>query len=110
MASALPKMGWGVVGAVFWGEAGRDPAAVVGLDLAVVLVEGLVAEVLAGEQAELPEVVGDVLADVGDGAVGADDDLGVFVGEAGVGDGYPSSDVPARRMTQQPLFLPMVSR
>ncbi len=40
--------------------------------------EGLVAEVVA-EQAELPEVIGDVFADVGDGAVGADDDLGVFV-------------------------------
>ncbi len=44
----------------------------------------LVAEVFAGEEAELPEVVGDVFADVGDGAVGADDDLGIFVGEVRV--------------------------
>ena len=49
-----------------------------------VLVEFRVAEVFAGEEAELPEVVGDVFADVGDGAVGADDDFGVFVGEGGV--------------------------
>jgi hypothetical protein len=48
---------------------GRDPALVIG-----VREERLVAEV-ATEQAELPEVVGDVFADVGDGAVGADDDL-----------------------------------
>ena len=46
--------------------------------------ELLVVKVLAGEEAELPEVVGDVLADVGDGAVRADDDLGFLVG-AGVG-------------------------
>ena len=38
-----------------------------------------VAEVLAGEEAKLPQVVGDVLADVGDGAVGSDDDLSVFI-------------------------------
>ena len=40
--------------------------------------EGLVAEVLA-QQTELPQVIGDVFADVSDGAVGADDDLGIFV-------------------------------
>ncbi len=57
---------------------GGDPAGVGG-----VLVEFGVAEVFAGEQAELPEVVGDVFADVGDGAVGADDDLGIFVGAGG---------------------------
>ena len=44
-----------------------------------VLVEFDVAEVFAGEETELPEVVGDVLADIGDGAVRADDDFGVFV-------------------------------
>ena len=73
MASALPKVGCGVRRA-----GGGDPAGV-----GRVLVELCVAEVFAGEEAELPEVVGDVFADVGDGAVGADDDLGVFVGEAG---------------------------
>src|SRR5216683_2778417 len=57
---------------------GGDPAGVGG-----VLVEFFVAEVLAREEAELPEVVGDVLADIGDGAVGADDHLGVFVGDVG---------------------------
>ena len=57
------------------GAGGRDPAGV-----RRIVVELFVAEVLAGQQAELPEVVGDVLADIGDGAVGADDDLGVFVG------------------------------
>ena len=40
--------------------------------------EAVVAKV-AAEQAELPEVIGDIFADVGDGAVGADDDFGVFV-------------------------------
>ncbi|XWK71073.1 hypothetical protein RBB80_18810 [Tunturiibacter gelidiferens] len=57
---------------------GGDPATTIGI-----FAKFCVAEVLAGEEAELPEVIGDVLADVGDGAVGADDDLGVFVGEAG---------------------------
>ena len=57
---------------------GGDPAGVRG-----VFVEFFVAEVFAGEETELPEVVGDVFADVGDGAVGADDDLGVFVGAVG---------------------------
>src|SRR5260370_12871938 len=57
---------------------GGNPARVGG-----VLVEFFVAEVLSREEAELPEVVGDVLADIGDGAVGADDDLGVFVGDVG---------------------------
>ncbi len=84
-----------------------------------VFVELFVAEVLAGEEAELPEVVGDVLADVGDGAVGADDDLGVFIGARRVHlldslfvDGFGGCVAPggARRMTQQPLFLPSVSR
>ena len=41
--------------------------------------ERLVAEVLA-QQTKLPQVIGNVFADVGDGAVGADDDLGIFVG------------------------------
>ena len=73
---------------------GRDPAGV-----RRVLVKTRVAEVLAGQQAELPEVIGDVFTDVGDGAVRAHDDLGVFVG-AGVvrielGAGAPH-DVAAR--------------
>jgi len=53
--------------------------------------EGLVAKVLA-EEAEFPEVVGDIFADVGDGAVGADDNFGVFVqltsGDVGAGAGH----------------------
>jgi len=80
----------------------RNPAGVGG-----VLGELLVAEVLAWEETELPEVVCDVLADVGDGTVGADDDLGVFVGcftslllslDSGA-----AHDIAA-------LFLPAVSR
>ncbi len=46
--------------------------------------ETAVAEV-ATELAELPEMIGDVLADVADGAVRAHDDLLVFVGEFGFG-------------------------
>src|SRR5580704_17033339 len=61
--------------------------------------EFFVAEVLAGEEAELPEVISDVLADVGDSAVGADDDLGVFVGDVsslfGVGGSCAAHDVAA---------------
>ncbi len=82
---------------------GRDPALVIGIGE-----ERLVAEV-AAEQAELPEVVGDVFADVGDGAVGADDDLGVFVGAFGPSSFWTSGG-PARVMTQQPLFLPSFSK
>ncbi len=63
-----------------------------------------VAEV-AAQQAELPEVIGNVLADVGDGAVGADDDLGVFVDLARL-----TAAAPGRDITQQPLFLPSVSK
>ena len=54
----------------------REPALAVGVGE-----EGEIAEVLAKE-AELPEVIGDVFADVRDGAVGADDDLGILVGAA----------------------------
>ena len=98
MWSAWPKNGW-----PGFAVGGGDPAGV-----GRVLVEFCVAEVFAGEEAELPEVIGDVFADVGDGAVGADDDFGVFVG--GVSSLLRMSSVPARRMTQQPLFLPSVSR
>ncbi len=77
MASALAKTGWD--GSFASAVAGGGPAGAVGI-----LVEFLVEEVLLGQEAELPEVVGDVLADVGDGAVRADDDLGFFIG-AGVG-------------------------
>ncbi len=70
---------------------GGDPAGVIW-----VFVELLVAEVFAGEKAELPEVVGDVFADVGDGAVGANDDLGVFVGTVSLfGFGAGSTHDPA---------------
>ena len=51
-----------------------DPAFVVGIRE-----EAFIAEVLA-EQSELPKMIGNVFADVGDGAVRADDDLGIFVG------------------------------
>ena len=52
---------------------GGDPALAVGI-----AEERTVGEV-ASEETEFLEVVGDVLANVGDGAVGADDDLGIFV-------------------------------
>ena len=62
----------------------------------------LVVEILA-EQAELPELIGDVLADVGDGAVRAHDDLVVLVTRR-------RSENAAAGITQQPLFLPSVSK
>ena len=55
------------------GLGGRDPDHV-----PAVFLPGPVVEILP-QQAELPELVGDVLADVGDGAVRAHDDLVVFV-------------------------------
>ena len=64
-----------------------------------------IAEV-AAQQAELPQVIGDVLADVGHGAVRAHDHLGIFIGSR---PGLQPS-VPARRITQQPLFFPSRSR
>ena len=79
---------------------GRDPAHVV-----VVGKEGRVAEVPA-KQAKLPQVIGDVLADIGNGSVGTDDHLGVFID--GIFD--RRRIVEARRITQQPWFLPSVSR
>ncbi len=82
---------------------GRDPALVIGI-----LEERLVTEV-AAEQAELPKVVGDVFADIGDGAVGADDDLGIFIGLRAVLV-LDSSWQPGRVITQQPLFLPSFSK
>ena len=54
---------------------GRDPH-LVAVGIAV---EAAIAEV-ASQQPELPEVIRDVLADVADRAVGAHDDLRVFVG------------------------------
>ena len=72
--------------------------------------EALVAEV-AAEQAELPKVVGDVFADVGDGAVGADDDFGVVVRvlRAVLVLDWVVEE-PGRVITQQPLFLPSFSK
>ena len=77
----------------------RDPALVIGIGE-----ERLVAEV-AAQQAKLPQVIGDVFADIGDGAVGAHDHLGVFVGFA-----FASVSAPGRVITQQPLFLPSFSK
>src|SRR5580765_7871652 len=51
------------------GRRGRPERATIGL-----LGKAAIVEVLA-EESELPELVGDVLADVGDDAVGTDDDL-----------------------------------
>src|SRR6202008_2823247 len=53
----------------------RNPAVM----LVGIAVELAVAEV-AAEQAKLPHVIGDVFANVADGAVGADDDFLVFFG------------------------------
>ena len=52
----------------------RDPAHVIGIGK-----EGRVPKITT-QQTEFPEVVGDVFAHVGDGAVRTHDDLGVFVG------------------------------
>jgi hypothetical protein len=109
-------------------------ALVIGGDPAVVLigiaVELAIAEI-ASEQAELPHVIGDVFADVADGAVGADDDFLIFFGirpertSTSWRNLMASSPVPhlslapsfgaevarlRRRITQQPLFLPSVSK
>ena len=61
-----------------------------------------IVEILA-QQAEFPKLIGDVLADVGHGAVRAHDDLAVF---------SPSSELlkADAGITQQPLFLPSVSK
>ena len=111
MASTPPKCGWFGL-ALF----GRNPALV-----AVGIAKEFLISEVAAQQAKLPQVIGDVFADVADGAVGADDDFGVFVG-AGLLFGCSSvwSAVVAaalalvepvgRVMTQQPLFLPSVSK
>ena len=54
---------------------GGDPDFVI-----VGIAKELVIAEVAAQQPKLPEVVGDVLADVADRAVGANDDLRVFVG------------------------------
>ena len=54
---------------------GRNPD----LMLVGILVEAPIAEV-AAQQAELPEVISDVLADIADRAIGAHDDLRILVG------------------------------
>ena len=61
-----------------------------------------------GPAGQTSKVIGDVLADIGNGSVGTDDHLGVFVHRSVV---FCARDaVEARRMTQQPWFLPSVSR
>ena len=70
--------------------------------------EAAIAEI-AAEQAELPELVGDVLADVGDDAVRADDDflarfVVVWLARRPVGVAFFD------RITQQPASLPSVCR
>ena len=72
MAATLPKCGWSASAVL-----GGDPALVpVGI-----VKELLVAEV-AAQQAELPQVVGNVLANVAHGAIRPHNDFGVFVGTA----------------------------
>ena len=61
-----------------------------------------VVEILA-QQAEFPELIRDVLADVGDRAVRAHDHLAVFRFVVG-------REKAAAGITQQPLFLPSVSK
>ena len=93
--------------------AGGDP----GLVAVRMLVKAPVVEI-AVEQAEFPEVVGDVLADVGDGAVGAHDDFrfGFFGRLFGRASGFSAafnSSAASRWdgscITQQPAFLPEVA-
>ena len=55
---------------------GRDPAIMsVGIAIKLAIAE------IAAQQAKLPQVVGDVFADVADRAVGTDDDFLVFLGD-----------------------------
>ena len=63
------------VGMVRLAFAGRDPY----LMLVRIAIELAITEV-ASQQAELPHVVGNVFANVADGAIGADDDFLVFFG------------------------------
>ena len=109
MADTPPKCGWSGFAVL-----SRDP------DLMAVgiAIELAIAEV-ASQQAELPQVIGDVLADVADRAVGAHDDLRVLVGTglflfriAGAPPLSPSGDRVGlgRFITQQPLFFPSVSK
>src|SRR5258708_18854971 len=64
------------VGVVLVALHGGDPAV-----LLIWISEEFAVFEIAAEQAELPHVVGDVFADVADGAVGADDDFLVFLGD-----------------------------
>ena len=70
---------------------------------------------ITAEQTELPHVIGNVFADVADGAVGADDDFLIFLGNRfarcslGLSAVSGFVPVPARRITQQPLFFPSFS-
>ena len=85
------------------------------LVLVGIAVELAIAEI-ATQQAKLPHVVGDVLADIADSTVGADDHFLIFFGNLA---GFPLRPryplcpeidaVPARRITQQPLFFPSLS-
>src|SRR6516162_8255187 len=63
------------VGMIGFAVLGRDPTLVV-----VGITEEFLVSEVAAEETELPEMIGDVFADVADGSVGAYDDLGVFVG------------------------------
>ena len=90
-----------------------------------ITIEAAIAKV-ATQQAELPQVISDVLADIADGTVGADDDLGVFVGAAFRELGGSETIVPGAPfeqalrcaeaagfglvITQHPLFFPSVSK
>ena len=94
---------------IFLAVGGRNPTLV----LIGIAIELAIAEI-APQQAELPHVVCDVFADVADGAVGADDYFLIFFGNllglVCVPCVFGVEAVPARRMTQQPLFLPSFSK
>src|SRR5579863_4348755 len=70
----IAEVGMGFLGVGVVGRRGNP--AVVGVGIAIELAIG---EITA-QEAELPHVVGDVFADVANGAVGADDDFLVFFG------------------------------
>ena len=110
MASTLPKCG--MVGLALFG---RNPAL-----MPIRIAKELLVSEVAAQQAEFPQVVRDVFADVADGAIRAHDDFRVFV-RAGLVFSSPALprcrgvelallDDGGRVMTQQPLFLPSVSK
>ena len=66
-------------------------------------------EVLA-EQAELPKLIGDVLADVGDDSIGTDDDFVLNVFLVLFSSLVASGCALSAGMIQQPAILPVFAR